>query len=76
MKSTDISMPKSSPATLVNRVIIEEALNMARRNSIKAVHTHTLLTLMKLFIHNKLQSTKIRLENYRYTHNYHAAQAK
>ena len=42
MKSTVINIPKSSSAILVNLLIIEEALNIARRISIKAVQIQTL----------------------------------
>lgn len=42
MKSTVINIPKSSPATRVNRLIMSQALNIASRNSNRAVHTHTL----------------------------------
>ena len=42
MNKTAISMPKSSPAILVNLLIIAQALNIARRNSKRAVQTQTL----------------------------------
>ena len=42
MKSTVINIPKSSSAILVNLLIIEAALNIARRISIKAVQIQTL----------------------------------
>jgi hypothetical protein len=42
MNKTEISMPKSSPANRVNRLIIAQALNIARRNSKTAVQTQTL----------------------------------
>jgi hypothetical protein len=41
---TVISIPKSSPATLVNLLITLEALNIAKRNSMTAVQMQTLLT--------------------------------
>lgn len=42
MKRTAMSMPKSSPAILVNLLIMVQALNIARRTSISAVQTQTL----------------------------------
>lgn len=43
MKRTVINMPKSSPATRVNLVMMVQALNIARINNSKAVQTQTLL---------------------------------
>jgi len=42
MNKTVINMPKSSPAILVNLLMIMAALNIAKRNSNRAVHTQTL----------------------------------
>lgn len=42
MKSIAISMPNNSPAIRVNLLMIEHAPKMASKNSINAVHTHTL----------------------------------
>ena len=42
MNKTAINMPKSSPAILVNLLIIVQALNMASKNSNSAVQTQTL----------------------------------
>lgn len=50
MKSIAINMPKSSPATLVNLVMMVQALNIARRKSRKAVQTHTLFILVLDYI--------------------------
>lgn len=49
MKRTEINMPKSSPASLVNLEIIVQALNIARRNSRTAVQTQTLRKEEKTF---------------------------
>jgi hypothetical protein len=42
MNKTEISMPKSSSATLVNLLVILPALNIARRKRKRDVHTQTL----------------------------------
>lgn len=42
MKRTEINMPKSSPANLVNLLIRLQALNIARMNKKSAVQRHTL----------------------------------
>lgn len=42
MKSIAISKPNNSPATRVNLLIMEQAPNIANKNSKAAVHTHTL----------------------------------
>lgn len=42
MKSIAMSMPNNSPAIRVKRLMMEHAPKMASKNSIKAVHKHTL----------------------------------
>lgn len=44
MKSIAMSRPNNSPATRVNRLIMEHAPRMASKKSSRAVHTHTLIT--------------------------------
>ena len=51
-------MPKSSPANRVYRLITVQALNIARRNSKRAVHTQTRLQSPEKQIHKKQSKCK------------------
>lgn len=71
MKRTAISMPKSSPAILVNLLIIVQALNIARRTSIRAVQTQTLQREDKRY-----SMARCNLSKALTIKTYHPAQAK
>ena len=74
MKRTTINVPKSSPAILVNLLIIVQALNTARRKTKRVVQTQTLQGCVKKM---KPVHKDFRLGNMgRWIHLYHPAQAK
>lgn len=53
IKSTEINMPKSSPATLVNLVMSVQALSIARTHNITAVQTQTLIQEEYILLYHK-----------------------
>jgi hypothetical protein len=64
MKRTEISMPKSSPAILVNLKMMVAALKIARRTSRSAVQTQTLWKqLGKERINNSTYAYSMTLKN-------------
>lgn len=63
IKRTDISMPKSSPATLVNLVMSVQAFSIARTQSMIEVQKQTLIQKSKDLMEERKKSMIIKLQN-------------